>query len=108
LIFAFDSIPAIFSVTQDPCIVFFSNIFAILGLRSLFFLLIKSVEVFRFLKIGVSFLLAFVGFKLLFHNFLVRIGFKNVYSLFIILTTLILSILFSIFIPRKKLKHNLI
>jgi tellurite resistance protein TerC len=101
LIFAFDSIPAIFSITQDPYIVFFSNIFAILGLRSLFFLLIKIVDYFHFLKIGISFLLAFVGFKLLFHTYLLKIGFSNLISLYIILSTLLISIIASILFPEK-------
>jgi tellurite resistance protein TerC len=102
LIFAFDSIPAIFSVTKDPYIVFFSNIFAIIGLRSLFFLLIKVVDYFHFLKVGVSFLLVFIGFKLLFHSYLDKIGFENTYSLFIILLTLFLSIIASVIFPQKK------
>ncbi|HEY9124498.1 MAG TPA: TerC/Alx family metal homeostasis membrane protein [Bacteroidales bacterium] len=102
LIFAVDSIPAIFSITRDPYIVFFSNIFAIIGLRSLFFLLIKVVDLFHFLKVGVAFLLAFVGVKLLAHHYLEMIGFKNVYSLYIILATLAISILASIIFPKKK------
>lgn len=101
LVFAFDSIPAIFAITIDPYIVFFSNIFAIIGLRSLFFLLSKIVGLFRFLKIGISFLLVFIGFKLLLHKFLVGIGFKTEYSLYIILSTLVLSILLSVLIPVK-------
>jgi tellurite resistance protein TerC len=102
LVFAFDSIPAIFSITLDPYIVFFSNIFAIIGLRSLFFLIIKIVDYFYFIKVGVSFLLIFVGIKLLFHAWLVNIGFKNIHSLFIILATLLVSILVSILFPKKE------
>jgi tellurite resistance protein TerC len=64
LVFAVDSIPAIFAVTQDPFIVFTSNIFAILGLRSLFFLLAGMVEKFRYLKVGLSGVLVFVGAKM--------------------------------------------
>ncbi len=103
LVFALDSIPAIFSVTRDPYIVFFSNIFAILGLRSLFFLLIKVVEKFYLLKIGVSILLVYVGIKLMLHELLVHIGFKPVYSLYIILIVLTGSILLSIVFPKTKL-----
>lgn len=106
LIFAFDSIPAIFAVTIDPYIVFFSNIFAILGLRSLFFLLAKIVRLFRFLKVGVSFLLAFIGFKLLLGEWLDRFGFQTIYSLYIILGTLLVSILLSLIFPEKKLNFN--
>jgi tellurite resistance protein TerC len=101
LIFALDSIPAIFAVTRDPYIVFFSNIFAILGLRSLFFLLIRVVEKFYLLKIGVSLLLVFVGMKLLAHEWLVHIGYKPEFSLYVIIGILMLSIAFSILIPKK-------
>jgi tellurite resistance protein TerC len=107
LVFAFDSIPAIFSITRDPYIVFFSNIFAIIGLRSLFFLLIKIIDYFHFLKVGISFLLAFVGLKLLFHEYLENIGFKNIYSLYFILFTLTVSILASIIFPEKINKEEL-
>jgi tellurite resistance protein TerC len=102
LVFAFDSIPAIFSITRDPYIVFFSNIFAIIGLRSLFFLLIKIIEYFHYIKIGVAFLLGFVGFKLICHEYLFEIGFKNIYSLYIILGTLVLSIAMSLLFPKKE------
>ena len=101
LIFAMDSIPAIFAVTRDPYIVFFSNIFAILGLRSLFFLLVKVVEKFYLLKTGVSLLLVFVGIKLIAHEWLVHIGYKPAYSLYVIIGILMLSIAFSILIPKK-------
>ncbi len=102
VIFALDSIPAIFSITTDPYFVFFSNIFAIIGLRSLFFLLAKLVNLFRYLKVGISFLLAFVGFKLLFHTWLDDIGYKTTYSLYIIAGTLLISILASVAFPGKK------
>lgn len=101
LVFALDSIPAIFAVTRDPYIVFFSNIFAILGLRSLFFLLIKVVEKFYLLKIGVSMLLAYVGIKLMLHEWLEHIGFKAVYSLYFILFVLTASIVLSVIFPKK-------
>jgi tellurite resistance protein TerC len=65
LIFAVDSIPAIFAITSDPFIVFTSNIFAILGLRSLYFLLASVITKFAYLKIGLSFVLIFVGVKML-------------------------------------------
>lgn len=102
VIFALDSIPAIFSVTRDPYIVFFSNIFAIIGLRSLFFLLANMVDKFRFLNIGVSILLVFVGVKLLAHTWLEGIGFKPSYSLYFIAITLILSVVFSALFPKKE------
>ncbi len=102
IIFAFDSVPAIFSVTKDPFIVFFSNIFAILGLRSLFFLVVHIINIFRFLKVGISFLLVFIGFKLIFHSWLDNIGFTVQHSLYIVLGVLLGSILLSIMFPAKK------
>jgi tellurite resistance protein TerC len=65
LIFAVDSIPAIFAVTQKPFIVFTSNVFAILGLRSLYFVLAGAIDYFRYLKVGLSFVLVFIGAKML-------------------------------------------
>ena len=65
ILFAVDSIPAIFAVTQDPFIVFTSNVFAILGLRSLYFVLAGVMDRFRYLKMSLVFLLAFVGVKML-------------------------------------------
>ena len=65
LVFALDSIPAIFAVTQDPFLVYTSNVFAILGLRSLYFLLANVMQDFRFLKAGLAVVLVFVGAKML-------------------------------------------
>jgi tellurite resistance protein TerC len=65
LIFAVDSIPAIFAVTQKSFIIFTSNVFAILGLRSLYFVLAGAIEYFRYLKVGLSFVLVFIGVKML-------------------------------------------
>ena len=65
VVFAVDSIPAIFAITQDTFIVFTSNIFAILGLRSLYFLLAGVIDKFRYLKLGLSLVLIFVGAKML-------------------------------------------
>lgn len=72
LLFAVDSIPAVFAVTRDPFIVFTSNIFAILGLRALFFLLAGIIDQFRYLKYGLGLVLSFVGVKML----LVAVGVK--------------------------------
>ena len=102
VIFALDSIPAVFSVSLDPFVVFFSNIFAIIGLRSLFFLLANMVDKFRFLNVGVSILLIFVGLKLLAHTWLDEIGFKSSYSLYFIAVTLILSVVISALFPEKE------
>ena len=65
LIFAVDSIPAIFGVTSKPFIVFTSNVFAILGLRSLYFVLAGAIGYFRYLKVGLALVLVFVGVKML-------------------------------------------
>jgi tellurite resistance protein TerC len=101
LVFAVDSVPAIFSVTKDPYIVFFSNIFAILGLRSLFFLLSNIMHLFSYLKYGLGVLLAFIGVKMLFEHWFASIGFNNLISLFIILGILSGSIILSMLFPKK-------
>ena len=64
LVFAIDSIPAIFAVTRDPFIVYSSNIFAILGLRALFFVLAGAMDRFAYLKTGIAGILVFVGVKM--------------------------------------------
>jgi tellurite resistance protein TerC len=102
VLFAIDSIPAIFAITYDPYIVFFSNIFAILGLRSLFFLLVKVEEKFYLLKTGVAFLLVYVGMKLFLHDWLHTVGFKPSYSLIVILAVIVLSIVLSVVFPRRE------
>jgi len=100
IIFAFDSIPAIFSVTEDPHIVFFSNIFAILGLRSMFFMLESIMDKFAYLRIGLSVLLTFIGVKMFLP--LVGVEISIVASLIIILSILTLSIVLSVLFPPKK------
>jgi len=99
VIFAVDSIPAIFSITQDPYIVYFSNIFAIIGLRSLFFLVENLVEKFSYLKIGLAVLLVFIGAKMLIHGYY-QIG--TMHSLLIVLGILSLSIITSLIFPNKS------
>jgi tellurite resistance protein TerC len=101
LVFAVDSIPAIFSITKDPYIVFFSNIFAILGLRSMFFLLVNIIDKFHYLKIGLATLLAFTGLKMLAANYVERIGLSTLNSLLIILGILAVSITASLVFPKK-------
>jgi tellurite resistance protein TerC len=102
LIFAVDSIPAIFAVTKDPYIVFFSNVFAILGLRALFFMVVNIIDIFRYLKTGLSVLLVFIGIKMLTHHWLKEIGFTTAHSLYIILIILGVSIGASLLFPEKK------
>jgi len=104
LIFAVDSIPAIFAVTKDPYIVFFSNIFAILGLRSMFFLLVNIIHKFHYLKVGLSFLLIFIGIKMLAHDWLHSWGFTTEHSLIVILLILTVSVVASLMFP-KRLGH---
>lgn len=99
LVFAVDSIPAIFAITRDPFIVFTSNIFAILGLRSLYFLLENIASRFRFLKYGIAFLLTFIGFKMLISHW---IKIPTLTTLSIIATALTLSVLFSLLIREKN------
>ncbi|MCC6409429.1 MAG: TerC family protein [Planctomycetes bacterium] len=98
VVFAVDSIPAIFAITQDPFIVFTSNIFAILGLRSLYFLLAGVIDKFRYLKLGLAFVLVFVGGKMLAADFYkVPVG----ASLAVIGGILGLSVLASLVIKRR-------
>ena len=97
LIFAFDSIPAVFSVSLDPYVVFFSNIFAILGLRAMFFLLSAIADKFIYLKTGVCILLLFIGIKLIISDF---VHIDNLWSLGFILVVLVGSIAFSMLKPR--------
>ena len=101
LIFAVDSIPAIFGVTQDPFLVFTSNIFAILGLRSLYFLLAAVVDRFYLLKYGLAVILTFVGVKMLGEKFF---HVDIVVSLLVILVVLATSIVASLVWPRPTSK----
>jgi len=102
LIFAVDSIPAIFAVTKDAYIVFFSNIFAIMGLRSMFFLLVNIIHKFHYLKTGLAVLLTFIGVKMLAHDYLKEWGFTTEHSLIIIVFILTASIVASLVFPKKK------
>lgn len=102
LIFAVDSIPAVLAVTRDPFIVYTSNVFAIMGLRSLYYLLAHVVEMFIYLKLGVSIILAFVGGKMLLSD-LIEVPLPL--SLGVIIGTLTLAILASIIVARKRGIH---
>jgi len=93
LIFAFDSIPAIFAVTTDPYIVYTSNIFAILGLRAMYFALAGIMHKFHYLKIGLSMILIFIGAKMLLtHLYKIPTGF----SLGVVAIILLASVIFSL------------
>jgi len=99
VIFAVDSIPAIFAITGDPFIVYTSNVFAILGLRALYFMLAGVMEMFVYLKVGLSFVLCFVGVKMLLVDiYKIPIG----VSLGVIGGVLLLSILGSWLVKRKE------
>jgi tellurite resistance protein TerC len=100
LIFAVDSIPAILAISKDTFIVYTSNIFAILGLRSLYFAIAGIMGYFRYLKTGLAFVLSFVGLKMLIAYFQIEI--PIVASLLIIISILILAILASVFIKKKE------
>lgn len=102
VIFAVDSVPAIFAITKDPYIVFFSNVFAILGLRALFFVLSNIINYFHYLKVGLSLLLVFIGVKMLIHDWLKEIGFETAHSLYVVVGILGISMLASLLFPKKK------
>jgi tellurite resistance protein TerC len=99
VIFAVDSIPAIFAITLDPFIVYTSNVFAILGLRALFFLLAGVIDMFRYLRVGLSFVLCFIGTKMMLVDFYkIPIGI----SLVVVAGILGISILASFFVRPKR------
>jgi tellurite resistance protein TerC len=101
VVFAMDSIPAIFAITRDPFIVFTSNIFAILGLRALYFLLAGVIPKFRYLRVGLAVVLVFVGIKMVIEGFY---EIPIVLSLLVILVVLSASILLSWIIPEDRSK----
>ena len=99
LLFATDSIPAVLAVTREPFIVYTSNVFAILGLRSLYFALAGMIEVFHFLHYGLSLILIFIGVKMLASGYLqIPIGI----ALGVVAGVLLVSILLSLLFPKKK------
>lgn len=102
VVFAVDSVPAVFGVTTDPYLVFFSNIFAILGLRSLFFLLGHGMDKFYALKYGLSIILIYIGGKMLLEDYFHEIGFTHIHNLIVILGILAMSIFYSLVFPSKK------
>ncbi|MFN0025374.1 MAG: TerC family protein [Parvularculaceae bacterium] len=111
IVFAIDSVPAIFAVTQDPFIVYTSNIFAILGLRSMYFMLAAAVERFAYLKMGLSAILVLIGVKI-FWNFGIKdlgldksMGFEKIDPIAALVATvsiIALSILYSLWKTRRR------
>lgn len=104
VVFAVDSIPAIFAITQDTFVVFTSNIFAILGLRALYFALAAMMHRFEYLKYGLSLVLVFIGGKMLVNH---HVEFKLIeveYSLLFTVAVIALSVIFSLFKTRSSTK----
>lgn len=99
LVFAIDSIPAIFAVTRDPFLVYTSNVFAILGLRSLYFLLAGVIDKFRFLRFGLAFILTFVGVKMLIVD---KVKIPTSLSLIVVVGALTTAIVLSLMIPPRE------
>ncbi|HKV74301.1 MAG TPA: TerC family protein [Gemmatimonadales bacterium] len=99
VVFAIDSIPAIFAVTRDPFIVYSSNVFAILGLRALFFVLASLMDKFRYLKVGVAAILVFVGLKMALGAW---VHISVVISLAVIIGCILASVLASAWVGRGE------
>ena len=102
LIFAIDSIPAVFGITQDRLVIYTSNIFAVLGLRSLFFLLRGAVNKFRYLPQGIAIVLVFIGVKMLIEMF--HIVLPVYVSLIAIIICISGAMLYSV-MNEKKIGH---
>ena len=100
LIFAVDSIPAIMAISSDPFIIFTSNVFAILGLRALYFALAGITQYFHYIKYGLSAILVFVGVKMLIVDFY---KIPITVSLFTILGILLISVIASLLFPKKEM-----
>ncbi len=106
LVFALDSIPAVMGISKDPLVIYTSNIFAVLGLRSLFFLLRSAVSKFDYLQQGIAIVLIFIGIKMLGEHYISQWIGKNtqvIISLGVILVCITGSIFYSIFMKRKGL-----
>jgi tellurite resistance protein TerC len=103
VIFAFDSIPAILAITTDPFIVYTSNVFAILGLRALYFALAGVMELFHYLNIGLAVILAFVGVKMLLSKFYTI---PITVALAVVALTLVVAIGASILFPHAQQDKN--
>lgn len=99
LVFALDSIPAIFGITQDPFIIFTSNVFAILGLRSLYFVLAGALRYFTYLKYGLSLVLVFIGLKMLAKEW---IHIQTNVALWIVAGIILLSIAISVIMAKLR------
>lgn len=103
VVFAVDSIPAIFAVTQEPFIVFTSNAFAILGLRSLYFAIAGLMVMFKYIKFSLIFILAFVGVKMMLHH---HLQIPHAVSLGVIVAFLAIGIIASLWVSRREAASN--
>lgn len=106
ILFAIDSVPAIFAITKEPLIVFTSNVFAIFGLRSMYFLLSGIIDKFRYIKFGLAGVLMFVGFKMTFLNNYFEGHFPIWLSLLVIVLILTTSIVASILLDKKPISST--
>jgi tellurite resistance protein TerC len=102
IVFAVDSVPAIFALTREPLVVFTSNIFAILGLRSLYFMLAGAMDLFHLLKYGLGIVLVFVGLKMVYLNRLFGGHFPISISLGVIVGTIAIAIVLSLMFPKPS------
>jgi tellurite resistance protein TerC len=103
ILFAFDSVPAVFSVTKDPFLVFSSNIFAILGLRSLYFVLAASMDKFQYLETALVAILGFIGLKMILEEW---VHIPVAVSLLVVATMLSAGILVSVYANKKAAKKE--
>jgi tellurite resistance protein TerC len=104
IVFALDSIPAVFAISPEPLVVYTSNIFAVLGLRSLFFLLKGAANKFANLQQGIAIVLIFIGIKMLLEYFEIEIP---VYiSLVVIVICILASIMYSITVSNRALENK--
>jgi len=103
VVFAADSIPAILAITRDPFIVYTSNVFAILGLRSLYFALAGMMELFHYLHYGLAVILTFIGIKMLISNF---VHLPTVIALGVVAGVLAVSVGASLMWPKKAAVSN--
>ncbi|HDT15241.1 MAG TPA: TerC family protein [Firmicutes bacterium] len=104
IVFAVDSIPAIFAITRDPFIVYTSNIFAILGLRALYFAIAGVMGMFHYLKYGLAVILAYVGFKMIITHW---IHIDTLFSLVFIVSVITVTIIFSIVRAKRVEKADI-
>jgi len=102
VMFAFDSVPAIFGLTKEPLVVFTSNIFAVIDLRALYFLLAAFISRFHYLSVGLSFVLIFIGAKMAFFDHLLHLKVPTEISLLVVMGLIVGSIVLSLIRPPRR------